>query len=544
MESPEIKNYLDNHKDDFFKKYKERTFIKIENEEAKKIDRIDSLKEEIKILYEQKEKVDKLEDNKEIEIEILKSHANIKNKEIIELESKIKNKKELLSNIENKYYKYKNLNEFEERIKELESEDSFLQKSIRRNENLNEKLNENLKLNENKLLKKMVEVKTIFDALMTKNKEEYKNKVSFQTNSNLMEIRIISDNRRQTQEKYILEINENLLSLGRNIEYIELVNIIVSIAQSQFTLFSGLPGTGKTSLAKLLSQAMGLNKRFLNIPISKGWTSPRDIFGFYNTLSQTFQASPSELYHMLSDIQSEDASKNAPIIVLLDEFNLSQPEHYFSSFLEISDPESERYIKTGDPKKPSLYIPEYMKFLCTINNDDSVQSLTPRMIDRSAIIHFSQPSDDDIWSSLSNKKKVNLEVEPISANDFIDLFRSESVTPEANIANLLSKISSELSKNDASLGNNIILSYRKYISIGKYCNVAGSLLADYSELAAFDLAFSQHIYPLLNGFGEGFGKRLDNLKNILPSDMEISRKNLENLINIGKNNLYSYRVIS
>ena len=134
--------------------------------------------------------------------------------------------------------------------------------------------------------------------------------------------------------------------------------------------------------------------------------------GFYNALSSSFNSSATGLYELLThlDFEIKAGMEGAPAICLLDEFNLSQPEHYFSPFLEMADPESKRIIATGDQDSPYIEVPRYLRFLGTINNDESVQSLTPRMLDRSAIISFDDIEPDYNMSLSSTKSLEELEI--------------------------------------------------------------------------------------------------------------------------------------
>ncbi|MGL5038603.1 MAG: AAA family ATPase, partial [Aeromonas sp.] len=324
-------------------------------------------------------------------------------------------------------------------------------------------------------------------------------------------------------------------------DYNSVVNIITTIAQSQFTLFSGRPGSGKTSLAKMLGNSLGLQKRFLNIPVARGWTNSRDILGFYNSLSSSFNPAATGLYDLLTQLNNECKREHeaAPAICLLDEFNLSQPEHYFSPFLEMADPESERIIATGDHNSPYLEVPQYLRFLGTINNDDSVQSLTARMVDRAAIISFDDVEPNFDISLDSIKRLDKREHARISGNKFIELFAPNSLELAPDIEHTLKQIVDTLSEENPERGMSICVSYRKIKAMRSYYNVASPLYID-SRFVALDYAVCQHIIPLLNGYGQNFGKRLVSLLNVIPSDMVISRKMLKRIIDIGNQNMFTY----
>ena len=76
------------------------------------------------------------------------------------------------------------------------------------------------------------------------------------------------------------------------------------MTQGFLTVFSGEPGSGKTSICNILGQVLGLNKvadcvdcterekdsirRFVSVSVERGWTSKRDFVGYYNPLSKTF----------------------------------------------------------------------------------------------------------------------------------------------------------------------------------------------------------------------------------------------------------------
>ncbi|WP_262381632.1 hypothetical protein [Klebsiella pneumoniae] len=70
------------------------------------------------------------------------------------------------------------------------------------------------------------------------------------------------------REEIIDSVLDALNKQGRKTDYSTAANILTTISQTQFTLFSGLPGTGKTSLAKMLGNCLGLHNRLLNIPVA------------------------------------------------------------------------------------------------------------------------------------------------------------------------------------------------------------------------------------------------------------------------------------
>ena len=166
------------------------------------------------------------------------------------------------------------------------------------------------------------------------------------------------DNISKSRNKFIEELRQSMKSYGRDISKHKLASMVVSIAQNQFTILAGLPGSGKTSFVKTMGKALNLRNRLHTIPVARGWTSQRDILGYWNSLTSSFQSAPTGLWELLTTLNSEkDPAAVSPAILLLDEMNLSAPEHYFSSFMQLADGESERKIFTGSPELPYLNIP-------------------------------------------------------------------------------------------------------------------------------------------------------------------------------------------
>lgn len=205
----------------------------------------------------------------------------------------------------------------------------------------------------------------------------------------------------------------------------------------------------------------------------------------------------------------------------------------------MADPESKRIITTGDQTSPFLEIPKYLRFLGTINNDESVQSLTPRMLDRSAIISFDDfELDYDI--SLSPVKSLDdLDVTAISGNKFIEIFTPRSLELPQDIDRTLRLIIDTLREEKPEFGPSISVSFRKIKAIRAYHSVTSSMYID-SRFAALDYAVCQHIIPLLNGYGQNFGKRLMQLSYVIPDEMELTHKMLKRIIDIGNQNMFTY----
>jgi len=188
---------------------------------------------------------------------------------------------------------------------------------------------------------------------------------------------------------------------------------------SPLTVLAGISGTGKSLLPRVYARCMGIN--FLNLPVQPGWNSPQDLFGFYNYIEHKYKATP--LARVMVQFEQYNRESwpmgDAPdltdqvLLVLLDEMNLARVEYYFSehlSRLEIrrgidsEDEEARRPVEIpldighGAEKYSSinLFPGSNILFTGTMNEDESTQALSDKVLDRSCVLRFGKPEQYDL----------------------------------------------------------------------------------------------------------------------------------------------------
>jgi predicted nucleic acid-binding Zn-ribbon protein len=206
---------------------------------------------------------------------------------------------------------------------------------------------------------------------------------------------------------------------------------------SPLVTLAGVSGTGKSELPRRYAEAVGMN--FLNVAVQPRWDSPQDLFGFYDYLERRFR--PTDLTRALIQMDpigpEEGRGWNPPanhqtqrlsnqlLLVLLDEMNLARIEYYFSEFL--SRLETRRGIeprvaekrklaeisldiggrRNGQPPM-QLFVDRNVLFVGTMNEDETTQSLSDKVIDRSNVLRFGSPkSVAPVPASQRNGKSFN-----------------------------------------------------------------------------------------------------------------------------------------
>lgn len=178
---------------------------------------------------------------------------------------------------------------------------------------------------------------------------------------------------------------------------------------SQLTVLAGVSGTGKSLLPRRYAEAMGIH--FLQIAVEPRWDSPQDLLGFYNYVEKRYRAT--DLARLMVQLDPYDTSglregdrSDHMGLVLLDEMNLARVEYYFSEFLsrlesrprqsDVADP-----VKRSDAKIPldirglsrslSLFPSHNVMFAGTMNDDESTQALSDKVLDRGNVMQFAAP---------------------------------------------------------------------------------------------------------------------------------------------------------
>ncbi len=341
------------------------------------------------------------------------------------------------------------------------------------------------------------------------------------------------------QRKFVIDhVQRNLFSEGRELSSTEIANLLITMQQSFITVFAGLPGTGKTSLARLLAKSQGITSRLQEVSVARGWTSQKDLIGYFNPLTSRFQPSNTGMYNFLRALDSEskdDLGRSAMAYILLDEANLSPMEHYWSSFMGMADGDEDFSLRLGNEV---LTIPKNLRFLATINYDATTEILSQRLLNRAPVILLEN-------SDLSIGIKVN-EVSsplPVAYEVMEKLFGASGEIPELENGEgeALDAIRTVLQRNNSEYGRPVILSPRKQKAISHYCNTARALLKPEGDNAALDFAVLQHVLPQISGSGNKFRARLKMLSDTLDRfELEKSKGYLDRIISYGDQELNSY----
>lgn len=309
---------------------------------------------------------------------------------------------------------------------------------------------------------------------------------------------------------------------GRDLSRNEVANLMICLTQGYILTFAGLPGTGKTSLATLLAGALGLtndaNRRFAEISVERGWTSYKDFIGYYNPLTKTMEKSNATAFDAFARLDAEarqglGLDATAPYLFLLDEANLSSIEHYWSPFLRACDAPAGSTLDLSLGGDCLLKVPDYVRFVATVNFDHTTEELSPRFLDRSWIITLDPEYLDIESEALANVAPDFSDMPAFSYAKLNEVFGARRGA--AMSVALRSKLREVV---DICARHHHPVSPRSQKMVWDYVCVADGLMQQSTAQTSFapvDFAVTQKILPLFSGTEERLEGLLDELSAVM-----------------------------
>ena len=312
---------------------------------------------------------------------------------------------------------------------------------------------------------------------------------------------------------------------------------------SPLVVLSGVSGTGKSLLPELYAKAFGMN--FLPVAVQPRWDGPQDVFGFYNHMEARFKATElSRLIWQFDRFNNKMAAKKYPesnwgqfpmSLVLLDEMNLARVEYYFSELLSklgirnrVGNPsDAGSRVAAGveleygassisdaaavQEMGRRLFVDHNILFVGTMNEDESTQTLSSKVIDRSNVLRFGTPE--------SLKAKPDEQKFLDSCGGFVSYgtwrsWAQEYGKPLASVNDVVKELKEILKRVDCGFGHRTESAIKQYVSF--YPGNKEDALADQIEMK---------ILPKLNGVETDIvrdsvkGGLVDVLKSIHDSDV-------------------------
>lgn len=199
---------------------------------------------------------------------------------------------------------------------------------------------------------------------------------------------------------------------------------LAGLHMSPITILQGISGTGKTSLPREFAKAIISDVNYVGIDkdnqnkaayricaVQSGWRDNMDLMGYYNSFEHKYKET--DFFKALYTANLPKYSDTL-FLIILDEMNLSRPEHYFADFLSLLEQSvNERFINLSNTpeevlpaliKGGKLGIPPNVRFVGTANHDETTLEFAPKTYDRSNLMEMpkNHPTITNLGSSLNN----------------------------------------------------------------------------------------------------------------------------------------------
>lgn len=255
----------------------------------------------------------------------------------------------------------------------------------------------------------------------------------------------------------------------------DIATFIAGLGTCNLTILQGMSGTGKTSLPKIVAEALNSNCDIVEVESS--WRDKNELLGYYNEFSKIY--TPKKFTQALYK-----AKLNSEVIsfIVLDEMNLSRIEYYFSDFLSLMENEPGKReirlvnvkLKKNDLDQTKYYgleeghtlrIPNNVWFIGTANRDESTYDISDKVYDRANTMNFDKRAKKTEYFS------EPLDNQYLSPAVLLELFEKAKSEINFTIDNnsVIEEVEKILEPYNISFGNRIALQIETFVKIYSSC---------------------------------------------------------------------------
>ncbi len=251
---------------------------------------------------------------------------------------------------------------------------------------------------------------------------------------------------------------------------------LAGLGSTRLTILQGMSGTGKTSLPKIVAEALCSVCDIVEVESS--WRDKNELLGYYNEFNKVY--TPKKFTQAL---YRANLNSDTLTFIVLDEMNLSRIEYYFSDFLSLMENEPDRrelkllnvsLARTVDGKRRkyagltdghTLKIPQNVWFIGTANRDESTYDISDKVYDRAHTINFDKRAPKPSYYS------EPIEAKYLPAAALIDMFENakEGVKFDIDAYPLVAKVEKLLAPYNISFGNRIAMQIESFVKIYASC---------------------------------------------------------------------------